>query len=82
MGKSLNQLKTELRQMKAPRVFKLVMKEKTILNIVYEDREEIYELKRSDSYKSLRKEYDTWDRYESERMCKENGYREIHYKED
>lgn len=82
--KTLNQLKTQLRQLKAPKVIKSVLEHKTMLDVVYEDRVEHYELVRSDTYKSIKEEggYESYDRYDEERIIKENGGREIHYKKD
>jgi len=80
--KTLHQLKKELRQMKAPTVFKTKVSEnKTILVIVYEDREETYELIRKDSFKSIKEEgeYESYDRYNAEELCRNSGGRQIHY---
>jgi len=84
--KTLNQLRKEIRQINAPTVWRYkVSEEKTILVVCYEDREETYELVRSDSYKSIREKNGIdYDRYDAERLCKENSHRQIHYqtKED
>jgi len=87
--KTLNQLKKEIRQMDAPTVWRTKRSDGTVfLVIVYKDREETYELKRSDSFKSIEKEYESEDykytRYDSEEMCRNSGGRQIHYqiKED
>ena len=79
--KSLNQLKGKLRQMNAPTVWRTKRSDGTVfLVICYEDREETYELKRSDSYKSVSEsEGYEYDRYKAEEMCKNSGGRQIHY---
>jgi len=85
-NKSLNQLKKELREMNAPTVWRTKRSDGTVfLVICYEDREETYELKRSDSYKSIRENDGIeYTRYNAEDMCKGSGGRQIHYqtKED
>jgi len=83
--KSLHQLKEELRQLNAPTVWRTKRTDGTVfLVIVYQDREETYELKRSDSFKTIREEEIEYDRYKAEELCKNSGGRQIHYqtKED
>ena len=87
--KSLNQLKKELRQMKAPVIFRTkVGDEKVVLHICYHNREETYELVSKSSYKEIDQEQEqpegTYTQYDSIELCKGGGGRQIHYqtKED
>ena len=87
--KSLNQLKRELRQMKAPVIIKSVVKnhndkvEKVNLYICYHDREETYELVSKSTYKEVDREYEqpegTYNQYDAIELCKGGGGRQIHY---
>ena len=80
--KTLNQLRKEIRQkMNSPTIWrKKVSNDKTILVIVYGNREETYELVRKDSFKSITDNQGVkYTRYDAEDMCRGSGMKQIHY---
>ena len=79
--KTLNQIKKELRQIKAPEIFKMNNGEKTFLRIVYKNRTDLFEFVSSAKYSDIAKEQESkYDRYDEMELLKRSGYRKIHYK--
>jgi len=79
--KTLNQLRKKLREKRAPEIFIYNRGDTKILTVIYENKEETYELIRSDSYKELsKKSGNIYTRYHAKELCKNSGGRQIHYK--
>ena len=60
-----------------PKVFKA--RDSKWLMVIYNNREETYDLARTSSFKELSKEYDEYTRYDAIRLCKNSDMKEVHF---